>query len=53
MWDLTLVEEENKILYKGVETSSKNTCLKTLGRKPKKKLQRGQYLLAVELSCYK
>ena len=44
---------ERNISYKGVETSLEQTRFKTLRGSPGGKAQRGQYLLAVDLDCYK
>ena len=44
---------EQNIRYKGVETSSYQTCFKTLRGSSEEKTQRGQYLLAVGLGSYK
>ena len=44
---------ERNILYKGVETSPYQTHFKNLEGNPKGKTLRGQYLLAMALSCYK
>ena len=53
----TLIREGNKCKRecwapKGVEPLRNRRILKTLRRSSKRKAQRGQYLLAVGLSCY-
>ena len=44
---------ELNTIYKGVETSPSKRVLKTLRGSPKMKVQRGQYLLAVDFGRYK
>ena len=44
---------ERNILYKSVKPNPSRCVLKTLRRSPNGKTQRGQYLLKVELGCYK
>ena len=45
--------EERNILYKSVEVSLLQTRFKNLKSKPKRKIERRQYRLVVELSCYR
>ena len=45
--------EEQITLYKGMETFPQQTRFKALRGCPKRKAQRGQYLLAVDLGRYK
>ena len=44
---------ERSIFNKGVEISPQQTCFKTLRESSEGKVQRGQYLLVVDLDCYK
>jgi len=44
---------EQTIIHKGVETFLQHTRFKALRANPKGKVQRGQYLLAVDLGRYK
>ena len=54
LWDPTLVGEENETLFIRVWKPLPSRCvLKTLRESLKGKAQRGQYLLAVGLGCYK